>query len=409
MRLAGKRIILGVTGSIAAYKSVLLLRHLQKLGAEVRVGMTPNAVRFVTPLTFSALAHYPVFTDAWDQAGNWSEHVQWGQWADGMVVAPCTANTLAKLAHGNADDAVSILALSLRAPLLVAPTMDLEMYKHAATQANLAVLRARGVQVVEPESGYLASGLDGQGRLPEPEALVEAVEAMLATQALAGVQVLVSAGPTQEALDPVRYLSNHSTGKMGVALTRALLQRGASVTLVMGPTHQTLPRHPKLKLIPVVTALEMHAAMLAQQPLHGAIIKASAVADFRPIHEAGQKIKKKPGQRYYNLELETTDDILAALGQHKPEGQLLVGFALETQDEVSNALKKLEKKNLDCIVMNSLNDAGAGFGHDTNRVMLLSADGTRHTTELKSKDEIAQEIIAHLMAHHGLAARKNSK
>jgi phosphopantothenoylcysteine decarboxylase/phosphopantothenate--cysteine ligase len=402
MRLQGKKIILGVSGSIAAYKAVFLLRLLQQEGAEVRVVLTAGAQKFVTPLTFSTLAHHPVFTDLWNEAGNWSEHVQWGLWADLMIVAPATANTLAKLAHGICDDALCAVALSLRCPLLVSPAMDLEMYKHAATQANLHALQARGVQLVEAEYGYLASGLEGQGRMAEPEHIVAAVVKHFSPGPLQGKRLLISAGPTQEALDPVRYISNHSTGKMGIALAAEAARLGATVTLVLGPTTQAIPQLPGLAVQHVVTAQQMFHAMATQQAGQDCVIMTAAVADFRPISAKTQKIKKAPGQKTYSLELETTDDILAALGGQKPKGQVLVGFALETNDEVANAQKKLMKKNLDCIVLNSLQDAGAGFGHDTNQIKILDAKGTITAFDLKSKAAVAQDILNYLQTNYAL-------
>lgn len=402
MRLTGKKIILGVSGSIAAYKAVFLLRLLQQEGAEVRVALTAGATRFVTPLTFSTLAHHDVFVDLWAEAGNWSAHVQWGLWADLMIVAPATANTISKLAHGTCDDALSAVALSLRCPLMVCPAMDLEMYQHPATQANLKTLRDRGVHVQEAECGYLASGLEGQGRMPEPEHIVEAVTKLFAQGPLSGKKFLISAGPTQEALDPVRYISNHSTGKMGIALAAEAARRGAQVTLVLGPTSQSVPAVAGLKVTHVVTAAEMYEAMTTQQDAHHCIVMTAAVADFKPANAKNQKIKKAPGQKSYSLELETTDDILAALGTHKPKGQVLVGFALETNDEVANAQKKLLKKNLDCIVLNSLQDAGAGFGHDTNQIKILDAKGTIFSFELKSKAAVAADILNYLQANYGL-------
>lgn len=403
MRLAGKRIVLGVTGSIAAYKAVLLLRQLQQAGAQVRVILTPAATKFIAPLTFQALSHHPVYTDVWAEAGEWSAHVQWGQWTDLLVVAPCTANTLAKLATGACDDALTAVALSAACPLLVAPAMDGEMYAHAATQANLNTLQIRGVQVVPPGTGYLASGLEGQGRMAEPETIVEAVVAIFGQGALAGKRILVSAGPTQEAIDPVRYISNHSSGKMGLALAQAALAMGAQVTLVAGPLQVAVPQHPNLTTLPITNAAELLSVMTAQQALHDAIIMAAAVADYRPVVIANQKLKKQAGVKKFTLELETTEDVLATLGKQKPKGQLLVGFALETQDELANAQKKLESKNLDMIVLNSLRDAGVGFGLDTNQVTLLHRDGSQQHIALKSKREIAQDILAVLALRLGHA------
>lgn len=402
MRLQGKKIILGVCGSIAAYKAVFLLRLLQQEGAEVRVVLTPSAAKFVSPLTFSALAHHPVFTDLWDEAGSWSAHVQWGLWADLMIVAPCTANTLSKLAHGACDDALTAVALSLRSPLMVCAAMDLEMYAHPATQANKYTLTARGVHWVAPESGYLASGLEGAGRMAEPAHIVDAVCMALQPKTLVNKKILISAGPTQEALDPVRYISNHSTGKMGIAIATSAVLRGADVTLVLGPSNEPIPTFKNLQVVHVVSAQDMYTEMTQRQPHADCIIMSAAVADFKLQDVKEQKIKKEPGQTTFTLTLTTTQDILATLGQNKTNKQVLVGFALETNNAIANAKKKLVSKKLDCIILNTLEDEGAGFGHNTNRVTIINAQGTETPLPLKNKTELAHDILLYLEQQYAL-------
>ena len=389
--LAGKKVVLGVTGSIAAYKAAELVRLLKRAGAEVQVLMTPDAARFIAPLTLGTLSEREVLTEIFPQNedGSWTKHVHLGLWADLFVVAPATATTLAKLAAGLCDSMLTAAALSARCPLVVAPAMDHDMFVHPATQRNLATLRADGVTVIEPEHGELASGLIGTGRLPEPEALAERIAAMLRSSgALGGTKVLVTAGPTREALDPVRFLTNHSTGTMGYALAEAAARRGARVVLVSGPT--ALPAPPGVERIDVTSADEMHAA--AQQHADAdLVLAAAAVADYAPAEASEQKVKKGEGD--LTLRLRRTPDVLAALGARKREGQTLVGFALETHDGRANARAKLERKNLDWIVLNHANEPGAGFGPGTNRVTLLRRDGAEEDLPLMPKRAVAEAIL----------------
>lgn len=392
--LTGKRFIVGVTGSIAAYKAAILVRLLVKAGAEVRVVMTPLAKAFITPLTLATLSKHPILVEFFDpENGAWNSHVSLGEWADGYIVVPATANTIAKMATGVADNLLLTTYLSARCPVFVAPAMDLDMYAHAATQTNLSILRQRGCEVIEPASGELASGLEGKGRMEEPERIFEALETYYSRSQgpLSGRRFLVTAGPTREAIDPVRYISNHSTGKMGYALAAELCSRGAEVTLVSGPTQLETPRG--VKRIDVETAEEMYqAAVEAFERCDGAVMCA-AVADYRPAQVADQKIKK--GEVDWQLSLEPTRDIARELGGRKGD-RLLVGFALETEQEREHALAKLQKKNLDFIVLNSLADPGAGFGVDTNRITILDREGRLEEYPLKSKAEVARDIIDYL-------------
>jgi len=407
MSLHQKRILLGVSGSIAAYKAAFLVRLLVKAGAEVRVVMTASAREFITPLTLATLSKNPVlseFTTA-DGTGTWHNHVELGLWADAVLVAPASARTLARCAHGLADDLLAAVYLSAPCPVFFAPAMDLDMYQHPATRENLDRLRRFGNHIVDAESGELASGLVGQGRMAEPEQLVDILEAFFQSgrinwpaagsrnqlgAGLKGKRVLLTAGPTQEPLDPVRFISNHSTGKMGYALATELARAGAAVTLVSGPVH--LPRPEELaEFVPVRSAREMFAATEARFETADVVVLAAAVADYTPARVSDRKIKKTDS--VFTIELAKTVDIAATLGARKRPGQVLVGFALETNDEVENARKKLISKNLDFIVLNSLQDAGAGFGHDTNRVTLLFRDGRMQNFELKSKQEVARDLV----------------
>ena len=400
-RLQGKKIILGISGSIAAYKSVVLLRLLQKAGAEVKVVMTDAATRFVGEATLRSLSRHPVMLDLWGESDTWTQHVHLGKWADMMVVAPASANTLAKLAHGLCDNALTAVYLSADCPVLLAPAMDLDMYRHPATQRNLQQLAADGVAVMAADSGYLASGLAGAGRLPAPEQILDAISRHMAAEpgVLAGQSVLITAGPTREAIDPVRFFTNHSTGKMGIALAAAAQQAGAEVTLVLGPTTETPPAG--VEVVDVARAEEMAQAVEKRLARADVFIAAAAVADYRPATTADDKLKKQ-GETL-TLELVRTPDILANAGQRKRTGQVLVGFALESvaQDAaIENARGKLQRKNLDMIVMNTLSDTGAGFAHDTNQVTLLMKDGQQQALALANKTEIAGEIIqavAHLL------------
>lgn len=388
--LAGKRILLGVTGSIAAYKAVELLRELTRRGAEVRCAMTESATRFVAPLTFQSLSRPPVLTDlyAQDYEGQIA-HIAAAGGADLLLVAPATAHTLAKFAHGLADDFLTNLFLAATCPVLLAPAMDAEMWRHPATQANVATLRQRGVQFVGPASGELASGLTGPGRLAEPAEIVGTVEALFArARDLAGRSVLVTAGPTYEPLDPVRFVGNRSSGRMGFALAEAAAARGARVLLVTGPTHLAPP--PGVECIRVQTTQEMYEAVLARAEGTDAIIKAAAPADYRAAKVAPAKIKK--GREILTLELTPTPDILAELARRKG-ASVLVGFAAETEELVANAREKLRKKNLDLVVANDVGAKDAGFAAETNRVTLVSGDGEIEALPLLSKQEVAHRIL----------------
>lgn len=386
--LKGKHIILGVTGSIAAYKAAVLCRLFVSAGAEVRVVMTPLAKQFVTPLTMATLAKHPVLVEFFNpENGEWNSHVSLGEWADCMVIAPATANTLAKMACGVADNLLLTTYLSAKCHVAVAPAMDLDMYAHAATQRNLAQLRRDGVYVIEPEQGELASGLVGKGRMAEPAHIVKEVDAFLGSETLAGRRFVVTAGATIESIDPVRYISNHSTGKMGYAVAAELAARGASVTLVSGRTTLAVPEG--VDRVDVVSAEEMYnAAVEAFAEADGAVMCA-AVADYTPVTVADEKIKK--GDADMSIPLRRTKDIAAELGRVKG-GRLLVGFALETDSGAANAREKLERKNLDFIVLNSLRDAGAGFGCDTNVVSLIDAVSCVELP-LMSKREVAARIV----------------
>ncbi len=391
--LAGKRILLGVTGSISAYKSALLVRLLVKAGAEVQVLMTESAQTFITPLTLATLSKRPVLSQfvANAQTGEWTNHVELGLWADMLVVAPASAHTLARCATGLADDLLSAVYLSARCPVFFAPAMDLDMYQHPATTANLARLASFGNHIIKAEYGELASGLVGEGRLAEPEAIVQTLSAHVAQRPeLAGRHVLITAGPTQEPIDPVRYISNHSTGKMGYAIARAFAMAGAQVTLVSGPTALPLPA-PGVRRIDVRSAQAMFDATAAEFPTADVLILNAAVADYTPVHVADRKIKKKETE--FALELTRTTDIAATLGARKRPGQWLMGFALETDNEQANALAKLQSKHLDWIVLNSLRDSGAGFGYDTNKITVMDKAGQTHAFDLKSKDAVAQDLL----------------
>lgn len=390
--LKGKHIILGITGSIAAYKAAVLARLLAKEGAEVQVVMTALAKEFITPLTMATLTRKPILVDFYNpENGDWNSHVDLGLWADLMLIAPATANTIGKMAFGIADNLLLTTYLSAKCPVVVAPAMDLDMYRHPATQRNLTVLRSFGNIIIEPEDGELASGLVGKGRMEEPENIVRLLEHCFAAQAeLTGKKVLITAGPTYEKIDPVRFIGNYSTGKMGFALAEEFARRGAEVVLIAGPV--TLATgHPAIRRIDVGSAAEMYAKVIAVAADCDVVVSCAAVADFTPKEKAASKIKRE-GENLC-LELQPTQDIAAELGKRKKEGQLLVGFALETDDERVNALQKLKRKNLDLIVLNSLKDKGAGFGGDTNKVTMI--DRREHIQEyaLKSKKEVAIDIV----------------
>lgn len=391
--LQNKKIIVGVTGSIAAYKSALLVRLLIKTGAEVQVIMTNAAQSFITPLTLATLSKRPALSEfVQNEAGEWNNHVDLGLWADAVVVAPATAHTLSKCATGLCDDLLTAVYLSARCPVFFAPAMDLDMYQHGSTQKNLETLQAFGNHLIQAEHGELASGLVGTGRMAEPEHIITALEKHFSVQpVLKAKKVLITAGPTQEPIDPVRYISNHSTGKMGYSIAQAFAFAGADVTLVSGPTNQTL-EDSSINVIKVKSAQEMYEATAGQFPAADIIILSAAVADYTPAQPADRKIKKK--ETHFSIELTKTVDIAATLGRQKKSHQLMVGFALETDNEFENALGKLASKNLDLIVLNSLNDKGAGFAYDTNKITVIESDATVHQFELKSKNEVAQDILA---------------
>ena len=394
--LKGKHCVLGITGSIAAYKACTLIRLLSKAGVEVQVVITPAGKEFITPLTLSTLTRRPVVSEFFDRRdGSWHSHVDLGLWADFMIIAPATAATIGKMAHGIADNMLLTTYLSMKAPTFVAPAMDLDMYAHPATQANLETLRKRGVGIIEAGSGELASGLVGKGRMEEPERIFNDLENHFATcQRLAGKRVLITAGPTRERIDPVRYIGNFSTGKMGFALAEACAEAGAEVELVAGPVNLTT-NSPLIHRTDVESAAEMYEAAAAKFAHCDAAILCAAVADFTPAVKADQKLKREGDG--LTLHLQPTTDIAAALGQAKRQGQKLVGFALETNDELDHARAKLKKKNLDFIVLNSLRDKGAGFAFDTNKITILSADDCVEFS-LKPKTEVARDITDRLCA-----------
>lgn len=390
--LASKHIVLGVTGGIAAYKSVTLLRLLTKAGAEVQVVMTPSAKQFVTPVTFSSLSQKPVVSEFFTaNTGEWHSHVDLGLWADAMVIAPATASTIGKMANGVADNMLVTTYLSAKSPVFVAPAMDLDMMAHPSTQRNLELLRSYGNHIIEPASGELASGLTGRGRMEEPENIVAALERFFSrTQDLAGKHVMITAGPTHEPIDPVRFIGNSSSGKMGRALAAEALRRGARVTVISGPVAISYPAG--ADVVGVTTALEMRDEAVSRFPDTDIAVMCAAVADYRPASCADHKIKRS-GVDEMTLTLVRNPDIAATLGAMKRPGQRLVGFALETDHAEDNGRGKLASKNLDMIVVNSLEDAGAGFGVDTNRVTMLTADGRRLQGALKSKDGVAADIF----------------
>ena len=391
------KIILGVTGSIAAYKSAFLTRLLLKQGHEVQVLMTDAAATFVAPLTFSTLSKRPVYSDVRSEAG-WNNHVDLGLWADLMLIAPASANTLAKLANGLCDNILSAVYLSARCPVCIAPAMDVDMWHHPATQSNIRRLQEHGVRVIPVGHGELASGLVGDGRMAEPEDIVAFIEKTMvaepATLPLAGKKALVTAGPTYEALDPVRFIGNYSSGKMGIAVAEALSAPGAAVTLVLGPT-ELRTADTRVKVVEVESAEQMYQACAQVFPETDITVLAAAVADYRPRDFSDIKIKKKDDDM--SLPLAKTVDIAATLGRQKREGQLLIGFALETNDPEQHAVSKMERKNFDFIVLNSLQDKGAGFGHETNKVTIFHRNGVKKTFELKSKTAVAQDIVEEII------------
>lgn len=390
--LSGKNILIGITGGIAAYKIPSLIRLLKKAGAEVQVVMTPMAKEFVTPLTLSTLSNRPLFIDFHDaHSGEWNSHVDLGMWADLILIAPVTANTMGKMVNGIADNLLITTYLSAKCPVMFAPAMDLDMYKHPSTVNNVKRLLANGNILIEPKEGELASGLCGEGRMEEPAEIFELIVDQLKKKAdLADKTILISAGPTHEAIDPVRFIGNHSSGKMGYELVNVCVTRGAKVILVSGPTHLSISNS-QVKLIKVTSAEEMYNACISNFSEADITIMAAAVADYKPKIISDQKIKKKDSAP--TIELVPTNDILAKMGTMKKTSQLLIGFALETINEVENAKQKLENKNLDFIVLNSLRSKGAGFGHSTNQISIIDKNRQITDFELKPKKEVAEDIV----------------
>lgn len=393
--LKGKKIVLGITGSIAAYKSCLIIRELIKAGAEVQVVITPAGKEFITPITLSALTQKPVISDFFSQRdGTWHSHVALGLWADAMLIAPCTASTLGKMANGIADNMLITTYLSMKAPVFIAPAMDLDMYQHPTTQQNMERLKSFGNHIIEPASGFLASGLEGKGRMEEPERIVDFVDNVLSRMEkerceMSGKRILITAGPTYEKIDPVRFIGNYSSGKMGFALAEECADRGAEVTLIAGPV-ALKTTHPNIRRIDVESCEDMYQAATQVFPQQDAAILCAAVADFRPEHATDQKIKR--GKDDLVIRLKPTYDIAAELGHMKSEHQVLVGFALETNNEEANAQRKLEKKNLDFIVLNSLQNKGTCFQSDENQISIISRDG-QQDYERKPKQDVASDIV----------------
>ncbi len=386
-----RNVVLGICGSIAAYKSATFVRLLVKSGANVKVVMTPDATNFITPLTLSTLSKNPVLVDYFiPETGEWNNHVELGLWADLMIIAPASANTLAKMANGLCDNLLMAVYLSAKCPVYFAPAMDLDMWKHTATQENISKLQSFQNILIPPGTGELASGLHGEGRMAEPEEMMEFISADIKKKLpLANEKVLVTAGPTYEAIDPVRFIGNHSSGKMGFAIADELAALGADVTLVCGPTAQ-VSRQQSIKRIDVTSAGEMLEACLQNFKTSKVCIMSAAVADYTPVTVADQKIKKQDAG--FSIDVKKTVDILSTLGAQKAPGQILIGFALETNNEEKNAIDKLQKKNLDFIVLNSLNDEGAGFKKDTNKITIIDRNLQKTAYNLKSKDEVAHDI-----------------
>lgn len=389
--LKGKRIILGITGSIAAYKTASLIRLLVKEGAEVKVVMTALAKEFITPLTVATLSKNPILVDFFDPTnGAWNSHVSLGLWADAYLIAPATANTIGKMANGIADNLLLTTYLSAKCPVFVAPAMDLDMFAHDANQRNLDILRSFGNHIIEPASGELASGLEGKGRMEEPENIVRYLDDFFTPKTLKGKKILITAGPTYEKIDPVRFVGNYSSGKMGFAIAEECAKQGADVCLIAGPVNLKTENR-NIRRIDVESAEEMYEQVMSHfDEMSGAVLCA-AVADFTPKEVADTKIKREKDDLY--LELKPTQDIAAEMGRTKRDDQFLVGFALETSNEEANALEKMARKNLDFIVLNSLNDAEAGFGYDTNKVTVLHRDGIRKSYPLKTKKQVAEDIV----------------
>jgi phosphopantothenoylcysteine decarboxylase/phosphopantothenate--cysteine ligase len=390
--LKGKKIVLGITGSIAAYKACYIIRGLVKAGAEVQVVITPAGKEFITPITLSTLTQKPVVSEFFSQRdGTWNSHVKLGLWADAMLIAPCTASTLGKMANGVADNMLVTTYLSMKAPVFIAPAMDLDMYQHPTTQANMDRLRSFGNQIIEPQSGFLASGLEGKGRMEEPENIVAYLDNYFEEKDLQGKRIMITAGPTYEKIDPVRFIGNYSSGKMGFALAEECARRGAEVTLIAGPVSMSCSAN--IHRIDVESCEEMYQAATTTFANMDAAILCAAVADFRPENVATEKIKREKDDLV--IRLKPTHDIAAQLGQMKKQGQLLVGFALETNDEEANAQKKLQKKNLDFIVLNSLQRKGTCFQSDDNQISILSVNG-QVDFDKKPKTEVAKDIVNEL-------------
>ncbi len=387
-----KRFIVGITGGIAAYKAAILIRLLIKQGAEVKVIMTPFSKKFITPLTLATLSKNPILVDFYNpENGDWNSHVDLGLWADAMIIAPATANTMAKMANGVADNLLVTTYLSARCPVFFAPAMDFDMYKHQSTLNNINKLKSYGNHFIEASSGELASGLHGKGRMQEPEIIVETVNKFFEnSKKLKGKTALVTAGPTFEQIDPVRFIGNNSTGKMGYAIAESLAKHGATVNIISGPVSVTT-NNKNIKIIKVRTAAEMFEKTTEYFKNSEIAIMAAAVADYTPVVSYNEKIKKKPDKM--TIELKPTKDIAASLGLQKTKSQILVGFALETTNELSNAISKLERKNFDFIVLNSLNDKGAGFEHDTNKITIIDKNNNIEKFELKSKNKVADDIV----------------
>ena len=395
MNLTGKKIIVGVTGSIAAYKAAMIVRLLVKEGADVKVIMTPFSKEFIMPLTMATLSQNAVTVDFFDpENGAWNSHVKLGVWADAMLIAPASANTIAKMAVGISDNLLLTTCLSARCPIFIAPAMDIDMYCHETVTQNLQTLRSRNVHIIEPATGKLASGLEGKGRMEEPENIIRYLTNNLTPGDCKGKKILITAGPTYESIDPVRFIGNYSTGRMGYAIAEELALRSAEVVLISGPTSLSVT-HPAIEKVDVTTSSGMYIAAIDFFPLMDAAIMTAAVADFSPKKKLTEKIKDK---KELDLKLVPTKDIAAKLGNIKRPNQILAGFALETENETENAIKKLKKKNFDFIVLNSLNDEGACFGHDTNKITIIDKELRTTNFELKSKREVAKDIVDKLVS-----------
>lgn len=395
--LQGKHIVLGVTGSIAAYKIASLASMLKKRGADITVIMTRNATNFINPITFETLTGNKCLVDTFDRNFQYSvEHVSLAKQTDVFLIAPASANVIAKAAHGIADDMLTTTLLACECPKIIAPAMNTRMFRNPIVQDNMKILQSYGMEVIAPATGYLACGDTGEGKMPEPELLLEYIVKALQPKDMKGLKVLVTAGPTREKIDPVRYISNHSTGKMGYAIARAAMMRGADVTLVTGKTDIEPPMG--VRTVDIESAQDMADAVKGCAKEQDIIVKAAAVADYRPKYAADEKVKKKDGD--LSIELERTEDILGFLGAHKRAGQFLCGFSMETENMIENSRKKLEKKNLDLIVANNLKQQGAGFGTDTNIVTLLSKEDTIQLP-IMSKEEVAHELLSYILAHRG--------